>query len=207
MKLPILSFTILFLMPMAAIIATLPLESLRHVEKVIGIAVLLAVAAALLPGLLRRMLRRRPRVPSARALARFEWPESLSRSEMEAFCVAWLRTQGWTVTLTADPDEEAEDVYLSARRAGATVTVLCDPRGEELNPAGIRAFALAAAQAGGTHAVLLTLARRKLPHPVEAAAREAGVTLLSVADLPRLDALAPTLPQAAEAVVTAPVAA
>jgi Restriction endonuclease len=198
MKFPILSFAILFGLPMACIIASLPPTSLHDVAKTTGLAVLLAVAAVLLTVLLGRLFRRRRRVPSARALARLAWPDSLSRGEMEGFCAAWLRSRGWTVTLTTEPDEESPGVYLIARRGGASLTVLCDPRGEDLNPAGIRAFAFAAARAGDTRPVLLTLARRTLPHAAEAAARQAGVTLLRVAELPTLDALAPaTAPAAA----------
>jgi hypothetical protein len=200
MRLPIFFFVVLFGLPMATIIVNLPLEALRKVELAVGLAVLLAVAVVLLPRLLRRLSRRRDRVPTARALTDLAWPESLNRSEMETFCFAWLHAQGWTVSLATDPDWGAEGVYLMAHRGGTTIAVLCDPRGEELNPAAIRAFAQAGAQLGATGFVLLSLPRNELPSPAQAAARQAGVTLLRVADLPQLNALAPAPAQVAPAV-------
>ena len=186
MKLPIYSFLLIVVMPMWAILWTAPPETLRVVAGEAGTGLGLVVLALAAPGLLRRLFARRARRPVARAVAGLDWPASLTRAEMEAFCLAWLRSHSWSAGYTT----EAEVVYLAATRGGVTLTVLCDVAGEELNPATLRAFAQASERLRATHPVLLTLLRAALPHPATAAARAAGVMLLRVAELPRLDALA-----------------
>ncbi len=195
MKLPIYSFLLIVAMPMWAILWTAPPETLRLVAEEAGTGLGLVVVALAAPGLLRRLFARRPRRPTARAVAGLDWPVSLTRAEMEAFCLAWLRAHGWSAGYTT----EADVVYLAATRGAVTLAVLCDVAGEELNPATLRAFAQASERLLATHPVLLTLLRAVLPHPVTAAARAAGVRLLRVADLPQLDTLAPpTAPAEAE---------
>jgi len=194
MNFGILCFVLLFCLPMGMIIASLPPATLQQVAIEAGGAVLLFVAVLLLPRLLRGLSRHHVRTPSPGALASLDWPHSLTRNELETFCAAWLRGRGWTVTLATDPEKQEEAVYLLAERGSLTAAVLCDRRGEEINPAGIRAFAHGAAELGATQFALVTLSRGKLPPPSEAAARRAGVKLLRVADLPQLDALAPAQP-------------
>jgi hypothetical protein len=199
MNFAILCFLVLFCLPMAIIMAALPPQTLMAVAEQTGVAALLFVAALLLPRLLRPLRRRRERRPTARALARLDWPRSLTRGELENHCAAWLRSHGWQVTLASDPEKNAEAVFVMASHGDTTVAVLCDRQGEELNPATIRAFAHAATELGATRHVLLTLRRGKLPPPAEAAARQAGVRLLRIAELPQLDALAPAAAERAAA--------
>jgi hypothetical protein len=197
MKLIFLSFLFLFVLPMAVMVGVLPQQTRLDVAETVAVAAALFVAALMLPRVLRRVFQRRSKMPSRRRLASLDWPVSLSRGEMEACCVAWLRGRGWSVTLVTDTAHEAEEVYVLAKLGASTVVLLCDRYGEELNPAAIRAFAAAGATLGATRPVLLTLTRGKLPHPAEAAAERAGVLLLRVADLARLDDLAPAEPAAA----------
>jgi hypothetical protein len=187
----IIAFVILFVLPIGVIITLLRPAAQLHVATMSGLATLAFIAALLLPKLWRRVRARRVRLPVARTLAALDWPASLTRAELEAHCAAWLRGRGWDVTLTTHPDPEAEGVYLMATRAATTVAVMCDQRGEDLNPAIIRAFAKESALLGATQAVLLTLVPGKLPYPAETAARQAGVRLLRAADLPQLDTLGP----------------
>jgi hypothetical protein len=189
----VLMFLVLFCLPLAAMVALQPAASVVHIAAMIGGAALLFATALLLPALLRRILARRPVVPSGKLVAGLDWPATLTRSEMELCCTTWLRSSGWQVTLQQEPGEDATDVYLVATRAEVRAAVLCDRAGESLNPASVRAFALAAGGLQATHLVLLTLTRGRLPPPAESAAARAGVLLLHVADLPRLDALAPSL--------------
>jgi len=198
MKLIVISFLVLFVMPMGGILWLLPPSSLAEVALTFGGALLLGAAALLLPRLLAVLGRRRPRTPT-RALTHLDWPQSLTRGEMEQFAAAWLRAHGWAVTLTTDPQQDKPDVYLMARRSGGTLAVVCDQAGEELNPASIRAFALAATQLGAERSLMLTLLRGKLPSTTESAARQAGVALLRVADLGQLDAIVPPAPAEAPA--------
>ena len=191
MNFGILCFVLLFALPMAAIIATLRPETMARVAEETGLGIVLFVAGLLLPRLIRRLLRRRERLPSAAVLARPDWPPSLTRHELEKHCMAWLRARGWDAALASDPVKDPDAIYVMATRGEVAVAVQCDRRGEELNPAAIRAFALSAAHLGAARTALLTLSRDKFPPPAEIAARQAGVMLLRVADLPQLDALAP----------------
>ncbi len=190
MKLIFLSFAILFVLPMSVMIGVLPDQTKLQVAGSVALAVLLFGAALLLPRLLRWLDARRSRMPSPRRLALLEWPATLPQGQMEACCVAWLRGRGWAATLVTDTAQQAEDVFVLATLGTRQVVLLCDQYGEELNPAGIRAFAAAGARFQATQAVLVTLTRGRLPHPAEAAAEQAGVTLLRVAELARLDAFA-----------------
>jgi len=190
MGFPIFSFLLLFCAPVAAIMYWVPMSSVLRSAAVTGIAALLLAVAFFAPRLLRRAFGRRERQPTARALARPSWPAGLSRKEMETFCGAWLSARGWTVALATDPDPEAEGVYVLATRADAPMlAVLCDQRGESLNPADIRAFAVESGRLGASHAAVLTLRPGPLPHPAVEAARQTGVRLLRVAELPQTDAL------------------
>jgi len=190
MNFALLMFAILFCIPMGAMIWQLPQESQARVAVAVGGFVVLVILAVVLPPLLRRLRVRRVRRPSQRAIDRLKWPASLTRGEMEAFCGAWLRGRGWQVILSMEPDQHAADVYLMATRGAETVAILCDRAGEDLNPAAIRALAQGAGALGATRFVVLTLRRGKLPQPAETAAKHAGVLLLHVAELGRLDALA-----------------
>lgn len=192
MNFGILMFVILFCFPMGGMIWLLSPEAQEHVAFVMAGFVALLAVVAVLPMLFRRLNVRHARAPSARAVARLKWPASLSRGEMETFCTQWLRSHDWKVSLAMEPDQHAADVYLMATRGTETVAFLCDTAGEELNPAAIRALAQGASDLGATRFVVLTLTRGKLPPPAEAAAKRAGVLLLHVPDLGKLDALAPT---------------
>jgi hypothetical protein len=187
----IIAYVFLFVIPVGAIIAVLDPPSLRYVATMAGLAVLAALAILLLPRLLRRLRRRGLRQPSRAALASLNWPADLNRAELELHCAAWLRAHGWQVALTTHPDPDATSVYVMAARGPVTVGVLCDQRGEDLNPAVIRAFAKGSAALGATRSVLLTLVRGPLPQPCEVAARQAGVQLLRVTELPQINAFAP----------------
>ena len=186
MKLPIYSFLLIVVVPVWAMLWNAPPDTLRVVAEEGSAGLVLVAVALAAPGLLRRLFARRARRPVARAVAGLDWPASLTRAEMEAFCLAWLRSRGWSADYTTDADA----VYLAATRGAVRLAVLCDVAGEELNPATLRAFAQASERLLATHPVLLTLLRAALPHPATAAARAAGVRLLRVAELPRLDALA-----------------
>jgi hypothetical protein len=185
----VLGFVILFVLPVAGMIMENQSQHAVLTETVP--VILLVVAALLLRRLLPRLRFRRVRRPNPRTLAALDWPRNLTRGELEAHCAAWLRVQGWEVTLSTDPAPEAEGVYILAAKGPTTVGIMCDHRGEDFNPAIIRTFALEASFIGVTHPVLLTLLRGPLPHPAEHAARAAGVRLLRVPDLPQLDALVP----------------
>ena len=197
MKLPIYLFLLIVGLPMWAMLWNAPADTLQRVGMEAGGTLLLFVIALSAPGLLRRLRRRRARRPSARAVAGLDWPARLNRAELEAFCLEWLRTQGWSAAYTTDPDPQAEGVYLMATREAVTLTVLCDVGGEELNPATLRAFAQASQRLRATHPVLLTLTRATIPPPAAAAARGAGVMLLRVRELPTLNNLAPPAPASA----------
>ncbi len=189
MRFVILAFLILFAVPMGCVMWLLPAPALERVAMAVaGVAVLFGLALAL-PGLLRALFRRRRHDPAAELVARLEWPRSLTRAEMETFCVAWLQARGWQVSLSKDGEHQTDDVYLSASRAGVRVAILCDREGEALNPAAIRAFAHGAAPLEPSFRVLLTLAQGRLPPPAEAAAARAGVMLLKVPELDELEAL------------------
>ncbi len=191
MNFGILMFVILFCIPMGSMIWLLSPESQEHVATVMAGFVALIVLALIVPPLLRRVFVRRARRPSPGAVARLKWPDSLTRSEMEAYCAAWLRAHGWQVSLSMEPDQHASDVYVMAARGAETVAILCDRAGEELNAAAIRALAQGAAALGATRFVVLTLTRGKMPRPAEIAADRAGVLLLHVADLGKLETLTP----------------
>lgn len=184
-------FIVLLGLPMASIIWTREQADQQRILLTIGLSALAFIAALLLPRLLRRVRFRRLRRPSARALATLAWPANLTRGELEQYCIAWLQAQGWAVRLSTDPEPEIDRVYILATRGAGTVGVMCDQGGEDLNPAIIRALALESARLRVTHPVLLTLVPGRLPSPAEIAARNAGVRLLRVAELPQLAELAP----------------
>jgi hypothetical protein len=191
MKLIFLSFAILFVLPMSVMIGVLPDQTKLRVAGSVALAVVLFGAALLLPRLLRWLAGRRARMPSPRRLALLDWPDTLTQGQMEACCVAWLRGRGWDATLVTDSAQQAEDVFVLATLGPRQVVLLCDRYGEGLNPAEIRAFAAAGAEFAGARRVLVTLLRGKLPRAAEVAAAQAGVTLLRVPELSRLDELVP----------------
>jgi hypothetical protein len=191
MNFGILMFVILFCLPMGGMIWLLPPESQEYVATVVAGFVGLVVLALILPPLVRPLFVRRARRPSPGTVVGLTWPKSLTRGEMESYCAAWLRTHGWHVSLAMEPDQHAADVYVMATRGTETVAILCDRAGEELNPAAIRALAQGATALGATRFVVLTQTRGAFPQPAEAAAARAGVVLLHVADLGKLDTPAP----------------
>ena len=168
----------------------LPAPALQRVALIFAAAALLFLAALLLPRLVRPLFRRRGHRAVDDIVASLEWPRSLTRAEMENFCVAWLQRRRWQVSLSTEAENQAGDVYVLASRNGVRVAILCDRQGEALNPAAIRAFALGAASLEPSYRVLLTLLEGKLPTPAEAAAERAGVMLMRVPELGDLDELA-----------------
>jgi hypothetical protein len=192
MKLPIYLFLIIIGMPIWAILWNAPDATLWRVAEEAGGYVAVIVLLVLSPSLLRRLFGRRVRRPTARALARAEWPASLTNPEMEAFTLAWLRAHGWMAGYATDA--EAEGTYLTAVRGPIMLTLLCDVAGEAMIPMTLRTFAQTSARLGAGHAVVLTLSRAALPQMAVEAAGAIGIRLLRVAELPQLDALAPAEP-------------
>ncbi len=102
-----------------------------------------AVAALVALALIWRRLAARPgtegaqlRVPDPATVARLDWPRNLSRVELEAFCTAFLRGQGWKVAPMLS--EVAGSTYLDARGASARALLLCEPDGATLDPVSVR---------------------------------------------------------------------
>lgn len=162
-----------------------------------------AVAALVALALIWRRLAARPgtegaqlRVPDPATVARLDWPRNLSRVELEAFCTAFLRGQGWKVAPMLS--EVAGSTYLDARGGSARALLLCEPDGATLDPVSVRTVTLAASGVPGAVPVVVLRSREKIPPPVHKAAEVAGVQLLQVSDLPHLAALlAPKLAEGA----------
>jgi hypothetical protein len=153
-------------------------------------SVVLALFVVLMLRRLWRMAARRrgttERPPDPNIVASLRWPRALTRGEMETYCAAFLRQQGWTVKLGRSTLDDA--TFITAERDASRIVVMCDLMGEELNPAVIRSFAQSGAEFGDARPVVVTRVAGRLPPPAEQAARAAGVRLLRVADLTRIDA-------------------
>src|SRR5579871_5537958 len=136
----VFAFVFLFAVPMATLIAVGSPAQQIHVAEMTGLAALVFVIALLLPSVRRRLRFQRVRRPVPGMLDRLDWPADLTQTELEAHCAAWLRAQGWVVTMATDADPTAAAVYIMAARGATTVGMMCDRAGETLNPAIIRVF-------------------------------------------------------------------
>lgn len=177
-----------------AIPFTLRITALPHAVAdriVLGVvAVVLAIVgvAAAWRMVAARTGKIRVRAPDPATVAALRWPGDLTGVELEGFCAAFLRGQGWQVAPALS--DTADGTFLDARRESAHALLLCDPDGALLRPAAVRSLAAVAAGYAGARPALLTQTSGAFPRSTETAARAARVLLLHVADLPRLAALA-----------------
>lgn len=181
-------------LPLSLMLATVHGNILREIA-VAGVALVFVVAAVAL--YVRRLPHRddrRMKRPNPAAVAKLKFPPNLPPVEFEAYCADYLRLQGWQVVHSQS--NEAHGTYLDVSRPGARVLLQCEIRGEVLNPTGIRTLALVATSFTGARPALV-IKGRMVP-PAAHAATAAGVAVLQVTDLPRLEALA-ALPEPAVA--------
>jgi hypothetical protein len=186
---PTFLFVVGVLLPFSSIVSAWPTGTLLRILSV-AVSVVLALVAIRLLWLHIAARRRRARLrpPDPKVVASLDWPRLLSRDQMEQYCTEFLRLHNWTVALGRSPLDDG--TFVTAAREGTRVVLLCDVQGEELNPATIRGFAQAGPVFSDARPVLVTRLTGRLPHPAEQAARAAGVTILRVADLAQIDALA-----------------
>jgi hypothetical protein len=185
MFLAILVFVLAIALPFALKLAMLPADITNR--ALVGVAI--AIVLALLVGVVWRRLVAPPaaprvRVPDPATVGRLQWPANLSETELEAFCTAFLRGQGWAVAPVVS--NAASGLYLELRRDGAHALMMCDATTDAPRPALVRAAALVARDFAPARPVLARQAGLAFSRASEQAAREHGVVLVTAADLPDL---------------------
>jgi hypothetical protein len=154
---------------------------------------ILAYAAARI--LLARRLRRRQEAaraaPDSAAVAALNWPASLSQADLEAHCTAYLEQAGWSVSTAKVSQSDA--VFLDVLNDDMRALIRCVPVGKAITNLELRALVIAAQSFPGARPVVLTPGKSAL-FAIQAASN-AGVAMLTPADLARLPELAaPSLP-------------
>lgn len=183
------TFIIAIAVPFGLKLADLPRDVANPIMYLVGAVALAIIVVSvgwrLLAG---RTGDRQLRTPDPRGVLRLKWPRDLTHPEMDAFCTAYLRAQGWAVAQVVS--NEADGEFLEAKRQGAHLLILCDVSKEVLRPAQVRSVALAASAIPGARAAVLRQSREAFPKNTQAAAREIGALLLHVPDLASLSDLA-----------------
>ena len=185
----ILIFILAVVLPFAFRIIALPHDTASQIVTIVGVAALAIVAVSVAWRMFAPRTRRAEvRKPDPRRVSGLRWPSDLTQAELEGYCTAYLRGQGWQVT----PVRTAElvDTFLEAVLQGAHILLQCDVTGTAFTPATMRSVAFAATSFAGARPAVLTLTRDEFQPSLRSAAQAAGVLLLHVADLPRLADLA-----------------
>lgn len=187
---PLFLFVIAIVLPIGARLLTLKGPMGLYV---LASAILLGVLALVLRSRARRAALRGglTRMPSENRVKALNWPETLSQSQLESYCLIYLRASGWDADMVQAGGTDG--MFVDAERPDGHVLVQCFIKDTLINAPVIRALCAAAASFPGARPAILTLGRIA-PAAVQAA-EQAGVLVLKVADLARLPQLVPATPQ------------
>jgi len=191
-----LMFILAIVVPFGLKLADLPPQVARPILfLVVGVALAIVVVSVAW-----RLVFGRPpgavRPVDAKRAAALKWPRRLNQVELDGYCTAYLRAQGWAVAVVVS--NEAAGTFLQARRDGLHVLLRCDPGRDPPRAADIRSVAMVARTFGTARPAILRQAREPFPSVTAAAARAVRGLLLHVPDLARLAEMAADAAPAAE---------